>query len=487
MRLITNISRGIKRNKAFCIIHAVFLVIYCLITFVNHYNFRTYALDLGIYTNAVYDYAHFRFDTSEMFKDIAQNLLGDHFDPILILISPLYYIFGTVVLLVVQLFFIHLGAIGIYQIALQQLQDKKISLMIMTAFLGFFGVFSAVAYDAHTNVFGAMLLPWMIYYYNSKKWRQSFIVLLLILLCKENMSFWLVFVGLGLAWLHFNDRSKRTIAFVISGISALYFVLITMYVMPALAADGNYTHLRYGVLGNSFGEIFKTILHHPLDTIMLLFKNHLPNPLFDYYKAETHVFVLLSGGLFLFRKPQFILMLAPVYFQKMYHNTPVVWSVSMHYNIEFAPIIAICFITVLSGIRHRKILLTWIYLLLTLAVTIRLCDHTKAYTDKNRIRFYQDGHYQSYYQNSKVYKALKLIPGDAPVSAMNMFVPHLCDREKIYQFPIVKDAEYIIISVRTNTYPLTRKELVDKLIHLHLSRQWKVIYNEDNVFIFKKT
>jgi uncharacterized membrane protein len=298
----------------------------------------------------------------------------------------------------------------------------------------------------------------------------------------------MVFIGLALAWLNFRENDKRNKALMISAGATIYFAFITLLVMPALASNGGYTHMRYAVLGNSFGEILMNILKHPIDTFLLLFRNPLPNHLFDYYKTETHIFILLSGGFFLLRKPQYLLMLVPVYFQKMYHNNPVIWSVSMHYNIEFAPVIACCFISILATLRtaKMKLILSWVYLGLTLAVTLRLCDNTHAYTDKNRIRFYQDGHYQSYYDNPKVYRALKLIPADAPVSAMNMFVPHLCTREKIYQFPIVKDATYIVLSVRTNTYPLTRKELVDKLIQLHLSPAWKVIYNEDNVFIFNK-
>ena len=36
----------------------VFALVYGLIAFVNHYCFRTFGLDLGVYTNALYDYAH---------------------------------------------------------------------------------------------------------------------------------------------------------------------------------------------------------------------------------------------------------------------------------------------------------------------------------------------------------------------------------------------------------------------------------------------
>jgi uncharacterized membrane protein len=476
-------------HRIFFLVNFLFLLIYCLITFVNHFNFRTYALDLGLYTNAVYDYAHLRFDYCEMFKDVPQNLLSDHFDPILILISPLYYLFGGLTLLIVQLVFIHLGALGVYKLAIQQLGNRKLSLLMACCLLGFYGVFSAIAFDAHTNVFAAMLFPWLLYFLNERSRNKTLLILALILLCKENMALWMIFTGLGLIWIHHRDKEKRKLSAIVTIISLIYFITITGFLMPALAANGSYTHMRYDVLGKSFGEILKNILLHPIDTFLLLFKNHSSNPLFNNYKIETHLFVLLSGGFFLLRKPQFLLMLLPVYFQKMYHNAPVVWSVGMHYNIEFAPVLISCVIAVISTLKSEKAktILSWINLIAVLAVTIRLCDHTEAYTDKNRIRFYQDGHYSSHYDNNSVKSAFKLIPSDAAVSASSMFVPHLCEREKIYEFPLVKDAKYIVIAARYNTYPLSRKELIEHLIRLLQDKQWKVIYNEANVFIFARS
>lgn len=63
-------------------------VLYCLISLVNHYLFKTYALDLGLYTHAMYDYAHFRIDDCGMFKMQPQSILSDHFDLYLVLLSP---------------------------------------------------------------------------------------------------------------------------------------------------------------------------------------------------------------------------------------------------------------------------------------------------------------------------------------------------------------------------------------------------------------
>ncbi|MGB0432144.1 MAG: DUF2079 domain-containing protein [Bacteroidia bacterium] len=88
-----------------------FAVFFGLITFVNHYQFRTSSDPLGIYTNAIYDYAHFRANdcklltplNAELETPFFDNKLSDHFTPIQFIIAPFYYIFGTYTLLIFQL------------------------------------------------------------------------------------------------------------------------------------------------------------------------------------------------------------------------------------------------------------------------------------------------------------------------------------------------------------------------------------------------
>jgi len=485
--VIQSFLHSLKRNKIFVLINALFLTIYSLICFVNHYNFRTYSLDLGIYTRAVYDYAHFHFNYAEIFKAQKENILGDHFDPILIIISPLYYLFGTYVLLVVQVAFIHTGAIGVYKVATKQLQNKKLALIVMASFLSFYGILSALSFDVHTNVFAATLVPWLFYFFTNSKWKHVFIISALILLCKENMALWLIFIGFGLAWLYYKEKQKRNFALIISLVSIIYFVCITMVVMPALALNASYAHMHYAILGNSFGEILSNLFKHPLGAIALLFKNHLSDKTFDYYKIETHIFVLLSGGFLLFFKPQYLLMLVPIYFQKMFHNTSTIWSVGMHYNIEFAPILILCFIAVLSVMKteKQKLIFSTVYLILNVVVTIRLCDHTIGFVDKTRIRFYQTDHYESDFDTKVVYSCLKKIPTNAIVSAENMFVPHLIDRKMVYQYPIVKNAQYILLSDDIHSYPLATDKMLKQIDSLSSSKNWSLLATNNHVYLFE--
>ncbi len=90
------------RNKLTLVLF-FFGIIYSLISLVNHYCFRTYALDLGAYTNALYDYIHLQWNDSSVFKEVPENLLSDHFDLYLILFSPFIYLFKTYTLLIIQI------------------------------------------------------------------------------------------------------------------------------------------------------------------------------------------------------------------------------------------------------------------------------------------------------------------------------------------------------------------------------------------------
>ena len=88
--------------------------LFAVVSFTNHILFRTYALDLGLYTNALYDYAHFRFADTSLFLPESKNLLADHFDLYLMLFSPLSWIFKSYTLLVVQCVAVIIGGFGIY-------------------------------------------------------------------------------------------------------------------------------------------------------------------------------------------------------------------------------------------------------------------------------------------------------------------------------------------------------------------------------------
>ena len=118
----------LRMHRGLIMAMAAFATIYVLISLVNHYNFRTYALDLGLYTNALWDYAHFQWNDSGVFKQVNENLLADHFDLYLIIFSPFSYIFGSYTLLILQISFVLLGGAGVYRYFLLSEKTKHYAL-----------------------------------------------------------------------------------------------------------------------------------------------------------------------------------------------------------------------------------------------------------------------------------------------------------------------------------------------------------------------
>ncbi|MFT6745735.1 MAG: putative membrane protein [Glaciecola sp.] len=459
----------------------VFGIVYSLISLVNHYNFRTNALDLGLYTNAMYDYTHFQWNDSSLFRMFNENLLADHFDLYLIIFSPLCLVFGTYTLLVVQIAAILIGGWGVYSYFKGQKGHPVIPALAAFYFYSFFGVFGALSYDYHSNVVAASLVPWFFYWVQKRKLIPASLMLLFILVSKENISLWMTFVCLGLIVNCRKDSVLVKFLLVAAVFCAAYFLTIITLVMPALSYSSTFAHFDYEYLGNGPVEAVVHLVMHPVDSFQTLFVNHHANPKHDYIKTELHVILLFSGLPFLLWKPQYLFMLIPIYFQKLFHNTHFMWGVGLQYNIEFAPILALGIFDVVSGITkpRLKTFLAWTAVVLVLAATIRTMDSTVFYTNKAKVRFYQKQHYVRDYDVSEVYHQLSLLPSDAVLCVHSPILPHLALRDSLYEYPRIKNAEYIVYANHENFYISGEQEFMRATDSLKHCDEWQVLYDKD--------
>jgi len=459
----------------------IFAIIYILISLVNHYNFRTNTLDLGAYTNALYDYANFNWNDSSTFKAENENLLADHFDLYLILFSTLIFLFGTYTLLIVQIISILLGALGVYK--LLRLDSEKTAYWATLYFLSFFGVFSAVSFDYHSNTVASMLIPWLFYYFKTNKINAYYIIFFFILIAKENMSLFVAFIALGLLFENFKNQQKRKVLLITFLASFIWFLAITHWIMPMFSNNGTYPHFHYSSLGNSMLEVVFSAFKNPIEAIKMLFINHNNAEFGDYVKIELWIFLLLSGLFWLLKKPAFLIMLIPVFFQKLWHDNPQMWGVNGQYSIEFAPILTIGIFYVLNTLQIlRNVALTFT-IILSFAASIRLMDNTTTFTNKAQIRFYQLEHYKRDFDVEYIHQKLNEIPEKAVVSSQSALLPHLALRPTIYNFPIIKDAEFIIYCPMESPYPLKPWEF-DSIISLYKnSNDWKVELDNKNLLV----
>jgi len=479
----------IKSPKYPYIITAIFIVIYSLVVFVNHYNFRTYALDLGVFTNALYDYSHLQWNDATVFKYHTENLLSDHFDLYLIIFSPLSYVFGNYTLLIIQITSVIIGAWGVYKYLLLKFNKEGFAALGMLHFCLFFGIYSALSFDYHSNVVAAMLAPWLFYFSEKKYYVKFGLLFLWMILAKETISLWCFCICLGLIIQYWKDKKAVIILSCLALISVSYFLILVKVVMPHLAASGQYDHFKYHILGENINSAVGNILKHPFNTLQNLFVNHSGNLGNDWYKTEFYAFALVSGGLLLFFRPSYLIMLLSPIAVKMFNDNPTIWAIDCHYSVEFASIITVGAFTVLGeNITERfKSFFGAFFCIGSGLITYKHFNKTIFYHPYERMNIFNKNHYSQPYNVSKVHEAFKLIHDTATIAVQSPFVPHLAYRNNCFTLPHVKHADYIFASKsEQGCYPISYPELRQLLKDTIASNRWQVIADDSTVTILKK-
>ncbi|KAA9331344.1 DUF2079 domain-containing protein [Hymenobacter busanensis] len=468
-----------------------FAVCYALLALYNHYAFRTYAFDLGIFNQAQWDYAHGRLNVNSVLR--YNNLLGDHFMVLQLAWAPLYRLFGSYSLLLVQLAAVLLGGYGAYRLHVLRSagQQPAAAVAQMAQFLSIWGIFSALAFDFHDNVVAAMLLPWLVYFFEQDRRTPTLLVFAAMVLCKENMALWLAFVCAGLAWLHWRVPRRRWLALGLAVVGVLYAAVVIKWVIPAFSEGRPYYHQHsYAALGSSPAAIIGNLLTHPAQLFQLVFQNTLPNtPEADGIKLELFLMVLLSGGLALLRRPAYLLMVAPIFAQKLLSSQFVHWGLNYQYSIEFVPVLNMALGHWLLQARPRRAG-QWgaAAALLTLAATITSLEvRVSKWHDKSASQFYLPRHYRRGFDVGTVHRALRLIPDTAAVTASSALVPHLTARPYIFCFPEdVARANYVALLLNDGATPLSEAEYQTQIAAFRASPEWRVRFDQETLLILER-
>ncbi len=491
MKLLINFTP--KQRISIWMIIAIFTLIFCSISIVNHYLFRTEAFDLGIYNNIIYSYSHFKFNYTTIQQPIVWHAFSDHFEPIFFLFAPLNYLFGSYTLLYVQIALIIMGGLGMMLWAKEVTENNNLAIAILFQFYSMWGVYSALSFDFHNNVTAAMLVPWLALFIHQQQWKKVIIIWILMLSCKENMALYTAFVCAGFTLHYFKEPTKRNNLLLLSVTSFIYFFVTIKVIIPHFQVHGTgylYNNM-YKSLGNTPTEIMDNVINRPGYLFAQIFENFIDNPTYNGIKSETHFAVLLSGGIFLIYRPQFLVMLIPIYVQKMFNQEPTKWGINYHYSIEFVPIICMATISFLKDFTLPvfKKKTPWLIAIITLVFTFsKLDSRVSFWYDKGISRFYQGLHYSQNYDSDALREQLKQLQFTATekISAQNNLVPHLANRTHIYQYPYLGEAEYIILSPPTKTFPLNQEEYQYALDTLTTSTSWKPIHNTEVLIVYKR-
>ncbi len=471
-----------------------FALIFCSISLVNHYNFRTFALDLGMFNHAVYSLSQFKMPIYTLDPSgIEMSFFATHFSLITLLYAPFYYIFGSYTLLLIQIFAILFGGLGIYKYAIHNFPNqRRLPLFILIHFFSIWGIYSALSFDFHNNVIGAMLVPWFVYHVEKRNFPYSCLYFLLILFSKEVEALWLSFILIGLMIKNYKSYRRSFLKFEIPllATSLIYGIILIGFIMPYLqGAENNLQLIRYKYLGDSLGEIIITLLTEPWRFYDILFTNTVNDTAYNYIKIETYVMMFMAGGFALFFRPAFLVMLIPIFAQKFLANNPVFWGINGQYSIEFVPIISLALIAFITKLKKHQtpIILGLIAVSIGSTLITMKFRYSKWY-DSINTQFYSRDHYAAIVDIKEVREALRIIDNDDIISTSSCLASHLANSDKIYHFPIVKDAKYIVLFKETiKPFPFSGEGYKKELERVKNSGKFNILVDNKDLLILKKS
>ena len=479
------------------LISIIFFGIYTLMVFLNHYYFRTNALDYGFYNQAFWDFAHFQGNSNTIFYPPLDNYLQVHPAFTLIILSPLYWlfnwIFDTYTLLFIQNIFLIIGGIYTYKIVIEKTKNKLLAIIALLHYHFIWGHFSAIAFEYIDATIASCIVPLFFYYFDKKKYLVSTIAFLFIIISRENMPIWFIFISAFLIIIYYKD--KKSVAF--SGFYILaslsYLILIYKVIVPYYENDSlSYWGFAYSSLGENIPQAIGFIFKHPLQAIKLLFVNHSGDPLYDGIKAEFYYVFLLSGGFLLFLRPKYILLFIPIIAQKMFNDHYVRWGINIFYSIEIVSILPFVAYLIIADLRKIKWIRFSNYLAIILLVStfmttiVKMNSRKSKWYDKSKEKIYDSRFYKSKYDLKKVYHYLDTINPELKVCASEKVVPHLAYRKEISMFPYIGNADYIFILRDSPTYPLNKEDFNKTLSNLKNNGKWKIKIDDYPVLILEK-
>lgn len=460
----------------------------------NHYFFRTVTYDYGIYNFAFWDYSHFRISSMPVYPG---NFLQDHFSFTLMYFIPflwlLNWLTGTYTLIIIQYSLVLIAAWYTYLIIKSKTNNYWLGVGVLVYYFVLLGRFTTFSCDVNLAVLSACFIPVFLCYFEQKKYLTSFILFILALLSRENIPLWFIFIFIVLAIQHRKD--KKAVWLSVAGIliSIIYFAALFKIFIPAIETEEKqFTLFNYSALGSNPGEALNFAFRNPIETIKLFFVNHLDDPALNNVKTEFYIVYLVSGGIILLLRPQYFIWFIPIVAQKMFNDSFVRWGISTYYSIEVVTLLPVSVFLTIASLKSRKLQngIALVVCIATLSMTIHKLDYVNVEIpwtlNPSKEKFYYKRFYESHYNLKKTHKLLKTIPLKAKVSASDHLLPHLAQRQTIYLFPDVKDAEYLVFSVFDNhfLYPHIENEKIRN--KYFTDPEWEIIGIEFPVFILKR-
>jgi uncharacterized membrane protein len=436
----------------------------------RHGRFGSNAYDLGLYDQSIWGFS--RFDVA-IAHTIAreETLIGGHFQPLLFLLAPLYWIWSDPrMLLGAQAVLLAAASVPLYAWARVRLGTLPATLFQL-AFLVFWGVVAGNLFDFHAVSLAAPIVSATLYALLTRRTRLLLVLVALGLLARENLGLTFAAIGLYAAAV----QRRVLLGAGIAAVSIAWFVVAIKAILPAISGR-RYAHWYYGQLGSGPLQAAWKLVTDPLESARLFFTPHV---------KRVALVNLFAAWLALPLVSPLLLVAIPSLAERFFADRPELWAQGFHYSIVVAPILAFAAIDTTARIVGRVDPSRAPLVASAIAATV-LC--AGLYFTFVRLRPLDElGRYTSAAHAAEISACLQTIPTDASVSATSALVPHLAQRRAIYLLdrrPFVP-TEYVAIDVVTWMFPLTPRD-VDRLVDELLGRGYGIICTNPGTVVLER-
>lgn len=289
---------------------------------VRHANFGT-GFDLALFDQVVWRYSHFAAPYSSI---EGQNILGDHFHPLLAILAPLYWIWSDPrTLLIAQAVLIAASIAPVFWFARPRL-GRVGAYLLAAGYAAFWGLQVGVLFEFHELAFAPLLIALAILWADRERWGFFWVTIVLLLLVKEDLS--LLVVAFGIWRLTLRDVRR---GIVLAGLGAGWYALTTGVLIPHFARGRGYTHWFYGQLGKNSLAALWTVVHSPWTVFQIGFS---PGQKVHTMAALFGAFLLLSLG------SRLVILTLPLLAERFLASNPNLWGTHYHYSLTIAPVLA---------------------------------------------------------------------------------------------------------------------------------------------------
>ncbi len=176
-------------------IWAAYAYVFSKLAITHHHAFQMRTMDLGVYDNIFYQSSHGRPLGCTLVR--GGTHASAHFDPILVILSPLYRLWPRAeLLLVLQSVWLGAGAVATYLIGRGQLGSRAWGLIWALAYVLHPALHGANLYEFHSLTLVFTPLLFALYFLFSGRFPLYFASLAVLLLIREDVSLLMCFVGL---------------------------------------------------------------------------------------------------------------------------------------------------------------------------------------------------------------------------------------------------------------------------------------------------